>query len=76
MPRDVVYSIKAVRDIANEQHYSCFVCLFVVVPADSQSTWVGARLTARMTAGAGGRENSVAVRPPLPRLRPHPPAAG
>jgi len=42
----------------------------------SQPAWVGARLTVTMTVGAGGRKNSVAVHPPLPPLRPHPPAAG
>lgn len=46
------------------------------MPADSQAAWVGAHLTVRMTVGAGGKENSVAVPHPLPLLRPHPPAAG
>lgn len=46
------------------------------MPADSQAAWVGDRLTVRMTAGAGGKENSVAVHRPLPLLRPHPLAAG
>lgn len=47
-----------------------------VVPADCQATWVEARQTARMTVGTRGRENSVAVRPPLHLHRPHRRGAG
>lgn len=46
------------------------------IPADCQPAWVDARLTVRMTVGAEGRENSVAVHLPLLRLRLRPPAAG
>lgn len=52
------------------------VTLHVCFPADGQPAWVGTRQIVTMTAGAGGGKNSVDVHPPLPRLRPHPPAAG